>query len=165
MANLLEDSVGPADGRDATNTAGSLFRQRGFDEAGVADIMKGVGLTHGGFYGHFDSKDGLTAEATSRALRNERWIECRTGAGTLSLENLVRSHLSRTHRDDVCACKPVLSMSLLEQQFFPNADRIEILADITLPPGARPEATEKGVNTLERWLKQQPEAQIVSSYQ
>lgn len=56
-------------------------------------------------------------------------------------------------------------MSLLEQQFFPNADRIEILADITLPPGARPEATEKSVNTLERWLKQQPEAEIVSSYQ
>ena len=145
--------------------AGTLFRQHGFDGAGVADIMNGAGLTHGGFYGHFDSEDDLTAEVTSRVLGDEGWIKGRTGAGTLSLENLVRSHLSRTHRDDVWACKPVLSMSLLEQQFFPNADRIEILADITLPPGARPEATEKGVNTLERWLKQQPEAQIVSSYQ
>jgi multidrug efflux pump subunit AcrB len=44
-------------------------------------------------------------------------------------------------------------------------DSVEILADITLPQGARPEATEKRVNTLERLLKQQPEAQIVSSYQ
>jgi len=105
--------------------------------------MKGAGLTHGGFYGHFDSKDGLTAEVTSRALRNEGWIEGRTGAATLSLENLVRSHLSRTHRDDVCACKPALSMSLLEQQFFANSDRIEILADITLPPARAPKRRRK----------------------
>ena len=58
----------------------------------------------------------------------------------------------------------VLSMSLLEQQFFPNSDRTEILVDITLPQGASLEATERSVNTLERWLKQQPEAQIVTSY-
>ncbi len=58
----------------------------------------------------------------------------------------------------------VFSMSLLEQQFFPNSDRTEILVDITLPQGASLEATEKSVNTLERWLKPQPEAQIVTSY-
>ena len=62
--------------------------------------MKGAGLTHGGFYGHFDSKDDLTAEVTSRVLGDEGWIEDRTGAGTLSLEDLVRRYLSRSHRDD-----------------------------------------------------------------
>ena len=85
--------------------AGTLFRQHGFDGAGVADIMKGAGLTHVGFYGHCDSKDDLTAEVTSRVLGDEGWIKGRTGAGTLSLEDLVRSHLSRSHRDDVCACE------------------------------------------------------------
>ena len=79
--------------------AGTLFRQHGFDEAGVADIMKGAGLTHGGFYGHFNSKDDLTAEVTSRVL-GEGWIQGRAGAGTLSLEDLVRRYLSRSHRDD-----------------------------------------------------------------
>jgi AcrR family transcriptional regulator len=58
--------------------AGTLFRQHGFEGAGVADIMmKGAGLTHGGFYGHFDSKDDLTAEVTSRVLGNEGWIKGR----------------------------------------------------------------------------------------
>ena len=46
--------------------AGALFRERGFDGIGVADIMKRAGLTHGGFYGHFASKDDLAAEITGK---------------------------------------------------------------------------------------------------
>src|SRR3954467_5564449 len=49
-------------------TAAQLFRERGFDGIGVADLMKEAGLTHGGFYGHFSSKDDLIAEASARAL-------------------------------------------------------------------------------------------------
>src|ERR1700730_2462716 len=48
--------------------AGALFREKGFDRAGVADIMKAADLTHGGFYGHFESKDDLTAQASERAM-------------------------------------------------------------------------------------------------
>ena len=48
--------------------AAHLFRERGFDGIGVADLMKEAGLTHGGFYGHFSSKDALFAEASARAL-------------------------------------------------------------------------------------------------
>ena len=44
--------------------AGTLFRERGYDGIGVADIMRHAGLTHGGFYGHFASKDDLAAEIT-----------------------------------------------------------------------------------------------------
>ena len=40
------------------NAAAQLFREKGFDGIGVADLMKSAGLTHGGFYGHFASKDG-----------------------------------------------------------------------------------------------------------
>ena len=54
--------------------AGTLFRERGFDGIGVADIMKRAGLTHGGFYGHFDSKDDLAAEITARVLSREGWL-------------------------------------------------------------------------------------------
>jgi TetR/AcrR family transcriptional repressor of nem operon len=49
-------------------TAARLFREHGFDGIGVDAIMKEAGLTHGGFYGHFDSKDDLAAEAVTKAL-------------------------------------------------------------------------------------------------
>src|ERR1700746_2765017 len=48
--------------------ASALYRKHGFDGIGVADIMKKAGLTHGGFYGHFGSKDDLAAEACTCAL-------------------------------------------------------------------------------------------------
>ena len=48
--------------------AAQLFRERGFEGIGVADLMKEAGLTHGGFYGHFSSKDDLIAEASARSL-------------------------------------------------------------------------------------------------
>src|SRR5918993_2453497 len=50
------------------DVAAQLFRERGFEGIGVADLMKEAGLTHGGFYGHFSSKDDLIAEASARAL-------------------------------------------------------------------------------------------------
>jgi TetR/AcrR family transcriptional repressor of nem operon len=48
--------------------AARLFRQRGFDEVTVAEVMKEAGLTHGAFYGHFASKEALIAEAIGQAL-------------------------------------------------------------------------------------------------
>lgn len=48
--------------------ASNLFRERGFDGVGVAEIMQAAGLTHGGFYGHFASKDALAAEASAKAF-------------------------------------------------------------------------------------------------
>lgn len=50
------------------DTAAKLFRERGFDGIGVADLMKAAGLTHGGFYGHFKSKDDLMAQACTRSV-------------------------------------------------------------------------------------------------
>ena len=48
--------------------AAKLFRERGFDGAGVAEIMTAAGLTHGAFYAHFPSKQALEAEAVERAF-------------------------------------------------------------------------------------------------
>jgi len=48
--------------------AGRLFREKGFDGVGVAEVAKEAGLTHGALYAHFPSKDALAAEAFSDAI-------------------------------------------------------------------------------------------------
>ena len=80
--------------------AGALFRERGFDGIGVADIMKRAGLTHGGFYGHFASKDDLAAETTARIVGRGGWAERITGKAKPTLADVVRSYLSPRHRDE-----------------------------------------------------------------
>jgi TetR/AcrR family transcriptional regulator, transcriptional repressor for nem operon len=82
------------------DVAGALFRERGFGGIGLADIMKRAGLTHGGFYGHFDSKDDLAAEITTRILGRNRWLERLTGTPNPSIRQVVRKYLSKRHRDD-----------------------------------------------------------------
>ena len=56
------------------NVAARAIRRAGYRGVGVADIMKEAGLTHGGFYAHFSSRDALLVEAMQRAGRhNQRW--------------------------------------------------------------------------------------------
>jgi TetR/AcrR family transcriptional repressor of nem operon len=80
--------------------ASTLFRKHGFDGIGVADIMKAAGLTHGGFYGHFESKDDLAAEACARALSREWWKEAMASSAAGGLETIVRGYLSPQHRSN-----------------------------------------------------------------
>ncbi|MGG2362531.1 TetR/AcrR family transcriptional regulator, partial [Salmonella enterica] len=54
--------------RRIVDEAATAFRSHGVDGIGLVDIMKGVGLTHGGFYAHFKSKDALVEEAMVSAL-------------------------------------------------------------------------------------------------
>ena len=81
--------------------AGKLFRENGFDGIGVTDLMKAAGLTHGGFYGHFRSKDDLAAEACSRTMAraSERWAAlARTAPGAARAE-IVKQYLTESHCD------------------------------------------------------------------
>ena len=78
------------------DTASRLFREKGFDGVGLDAIMKDAGLTHGGFYGHFGSKDDLAAEAVTRAL--ERSMK-KQGRFT-NLDDLVSDYMSERHRAD-----------------------------------------------------------------
>jgi len=78
------------------DTASRLFRERGFDGVGVDAIMSSAGLTHGGFYGHFGSKDDLAAEAVIRAL--ERSAEKQSSYTTLT--ELVSKYLCERHCAD-----------------------------------------------------------------
>ncbi len=54
-----------------------LFRERGLKGLSVADVMSAAGLTHGGFYGHFESKEALAALACKQAFEQsvQRWAE------------------------------------------------------------------------------------------
>lgn len=83
------------------DAAGQLFCERGFDGIGVADLMKAAGLTHGGFYGHFGSKEDLAAEASTQAfLRSaERWLSLIESSRGTPLAAITRNYLSETHRD------------------------------------------------------------------
>jgi len=84
-------------------TAGELFRSKGFSGIGVADIMKAADLTHGGFYGHFASKDDLIAQASRRSMQRaaQNWrkvVVAKSGGDAFS--TLLTRYLSPRHRDD-----------------------------------------------------------------
>ncbi|HXN56669.1 MAG TPA: helix-turn-helix domain-containing protein [Myxococcales bacterium] len=79
-----------------------LFRERGFDGVGVADLMKAAGFTHGGFYNHFSSKDQLAAEASAAAFaRTDAALAESLGrARPDGWKPYIRQYLSAGHRDD-----------------------------------------------------------------
>jgi TetR/AcrR family transcriptional regulator, transcriptional repressor for nem operon len=81
--------------------ASRLFRERGIGGIGVADLMKGAGMTHGGFYGHFESKSDLAAQACSRALTEaaDYWSALIDASPRNALATIVRRYLSEAHRD------------------------------------------------------------------
>jgi TetR/AcrR family transcriptional repressor of nem operon len=83
------------------DVAAQLFRERGFDGIGVADLMKAAGLTHGGFYGHFSSKEDLAAQACARALTRslDNWNRLADHAPDSPLSAITSSYLSTRHRD------------------------------------------------------------------
>ena len=77
------------------------FRERGFEGIGVADLMKEAGLTHGGFYGHFASKEDLIAQACARASDRSRarWARLSERAPDNPLAEIARVYLTPQHRD------------------------------------------------------------------
>lgn len=75
-------------------TASQLFRERGFDGVGVADLMAAAGFTHGGFYKHFGSKAELMAESTACGIAQTTALSAGVDAPTF-----VSHYLSREHRD------------------------------------------------------------------
>ena len=83
--------------------AAVLLREKGAHGVGVADLMKEAGLTHGGFYAHFDSREALVIEAFGYAMdrSTERWrqIAAQTPPDK-RLAMIVDSYLTAVHRDD-----------------------------------------------------------------
>ncbi|MBR0799052.1 TetR/AcrR family transcriptional regulator [Bradyrhizobium jicamae] len=79
------------------------LREKGAHGIGVADLMKDAGLTHGGFYAHFDSREALVIEAFNYAMdrATERWRRVAAEVPPEKrLSTIVDGYLTATHRDD-----------------------------------------------------------------
>jgi len=92
--------------RAVVEAAGRLFREHGVKGVGLAELMGAAGLTHGGFYKQFKSKDDLVLEACGQALDDgvgkwTRIVEKAEVEHADPLAALVRHYLSPTHRDRV----------------------------------------------------------------
>jgi TetR/AcrR family transcriptional repressor of nem operon len=87
--------------RNVVKTAARLFRERGFDGVGLAQVMSEAGLTQGGFYKQFKSKDDLVVQACESALcaGAEHMARVAGAAETDPFAAIVASYLSPGHRD------------------------------------------------------------------
>lgn len=89
--------------------AGKLFRQKGINAVGVAELCAAAGLTHGALYSHFGSKEALAAEAfvAGSAESHARMMKMMGDApGT---KTVIDHYVSARHRDSVSACCPMLA--------------------------------------------------------
>ena len=85
-------------------TAARAIRRSGYNGTGVAEIMKEAGLTHGGFYAHFESREGMLAEAADRAGADGMALLATVAAAAppkKALEAILRAYLSKEHLDAV----------------------------------------------------------------
>ena len=92
--------------------AAARFRESGVEGVGVADLMKDAGLTHGGFYRHFESRDELVAEAIERALSDGgRVVEAMATNKQATWAKLVDAYLSAAHRDGLAQSCAVTTLA------------------------------------------------------
>jgi TetR/AcrR family transcriptional repressor of nem operon len=107
------------DQKDETRTkvlraAAAAMRAGGPDGVGVADIMRSVGLTHGGFYAPFRSKDDLVAQAVAQMFADGRARFQRLTDGMAPAEALavyIDRYVSAAHRDDAARGCPLTSVA------------------------------------------------------
>ena len=132
------------------DVAARALRREGYSGVRVADVMKGAGLTHGGFYAHFPSRDALLVEALVRAGRDSaaalaRGAETRRGKGVSEFRSLVETYLSDRHLASTETGCPVAALgSDMPRQSLAvreaSALRIERLIQLvrdTLPAASR----------------------------
>jgi TetR/AcrR family transcriptional repressor of nem operon len=93
--------------------AGHLFRARGFEAVTVADVMKAAGLTHGGFYGYFKSKDDLIAQTLAHVSAQ--------GPAEIDLARYAESYLSRRHCQDLAGGCPTAALGCETTRQTPEA--------------------------------------------
>ena len=114
------------------------LREKGAHGIGVADLMKDAGLTHGGFYAHFDSREALVIEAFTHAMdrSTERWRKLSDETPPdKRLSKIVNSYLTSDHRDDPghgCAV-PTLAAEIARESLKTRrvfAGRMEQMIDL-----------------------------------
>jgi TetR/AcrR family transcriptional repressor of nem operon len=100
--------------RRILDVASRLFRDKGFEAVSVAEVMKAAGLTHGGFYGHFGSKDDLIAQTLAHVL-----VADAGGGG--DFRAYVASYLSPRHRDNAAGGCPTAGLAAAIRHQTPAA--------------------------------------------
>ncbi|MET0358094.1 MAG: helix-turn-helix domain-containing protein [Pararhizobium sp.] len=86
------------------DAASRLFREKGFEAVTVSEVMKAAGLTHGGFYGHFTSKDDLVAQALASTFRAR-------AEDTQDIAAYLDQYLTPRHRDNPGNGCPIAGLS------------------------------------------------------
>ena len=124
--------------------AATRFREDGTDRVGVAELMHEAGLTHGGFYRHFETRDELVAEAVERALHDGGQAMAAVAASPHDpLAAVIDAYLSTTHRDNLGTSCAVTTLAADVARADPRARAaytsqvgvyIEMLIGL-LPPG------------------------------
>lgn len=142
-------------------TAARAIRRAGYQGVGVADIMKEAGLTHGGFYAHFDSRNALLVEAVERAGKDSaaamaQRMATRQAKGESAFKALVESYLSDAHLAGTEHGCPVAALCSEMPRQAPevreaSASRIQGVVKLvkkSLPEGAAPESAMVIASTL-----------------
>ncbi|MCE1194725.1 MAG: TetR/AcrR family transcriptional regulator [Acidovorax sp.] len=128
------------------DAAARLYRERGLTGVGVADITRDAGLTHGGLYRHFESKDALVREACARAFD---WSIAPLDGHTpnANVADRIRSYLSPQHRDAPGSGCPVAALAVDAARAGPELSAVfaagierniqrftQLLVDTAAPP-------------------------------
>ncbi|MBT9247694.1 TetR/AcrR family transcriptional regulator (plasmid) [Gemmobacter fulvus] len=94
------------------NAASTLFREHGFDGIGLKDLMKGAGLTQGGFYKQFASKEDLIAQASGRSMEMaaQRWTDAVAKNPDAPLEAITAFYLSPEHLNEKSKGCPMVAL-------------------------------------------------------
>jgi len=96
--------------RRIVKAAAAKFRLNGIGDTGLSDLMAAAGLTHGGFYRHFESKDQLVAEACAAATESAMATFFSNKSPKNGLKARVAKYLSPAHRDDPSAGCPLAAL-------------------------------------------------------
>jgi TetR/AcrR family transcriptional repressor of nem operon len=139
--------------------AARAIRRSGYDGTSVADIMKEAGLTHGGFYAHFASREAMLAEAADRAGAEAVAASTRIAATAppqQALQRLVRAYLSKEHVRSVETGCPVAALGSEMPRQAPEVRRaatrgIKEMIDVVArqsPDWGQPGAHERALVTV-----------------
>ncbi|MEO6920959.1 MAG: TetR/AcrR family transcriptional regulator [Collimonas sp.] len=139
--------------------AARAIRRSGYAGTGVADIMKEAGLTHGGFYAHFKSREALLAEAADRAGAEAVALSARIAAAVppeQALPSIVRAYLSKEHFDAIETGCPISALGSEMPRQAPEVRRaatrhIKEMIDVVarqLPDWGQPGAHEQALMTI-----------------
>lgn len=133
------------------DVASKAIRRAGYRGVGVADIMKEAGLTHGGFYAHFESRDALVVEALAKAGQENiesltEVIERRLAKGGTRYQALVETYLHQAHMDrveDGCVVAALSSEMTRQDTVVRVEARRRVDAMIALVQSALPEYADE----------------------